>query len=170
MSPTSSPAAHGHAHLCIFSHFLLCPSVSSAEGLELTQTLCWGTGLKVQARKSQSIHFHSCFTWERGKCLYRNNSLEQLPWLCYVTGMAQHVPLASNIWANALRAFAKLIVRVAGNTNKHMHKYSHGQMGHETVLFLQFSSIIWASLFISLTCCHLLLALLLQVTRPPPRF
>lgn len=74
-------------------------------------------------------------------------------------------PLASNIWANALRTFAKLIVRLVGNTNKHMHKSSHGQMGHKTLLFLQFSSIIWASL-----TCHLLLALLLQVTRPSPWF
>lgn len=38
-------------------------------------------------------------------------------------------------------------------------------MGHKTVLFLQFSSVIWVSLFISLTRCHLLLALLLQVMR-----
>lgn len=38
-----------------------------------------------------------------------NNSLEQLPWL-YVTGMAQHIPLPSNIWASALRTFEKLTV------------------------------------------------------------
>lgn len=47
--------------------------------------------LKVQIWKSQPIHFHNSFTLERRKCLHKNNSLEQLPWL-YVTGMAQHSP------------------------------------------------------------------------------
>lgn len=39
-------------------------------------------------------------------------------------------------------------------------------MGHKTLLLLQHFFVIWASLFISLSCCHLLLALLLQTARP----
>lgn len=126
-------------------------------------------GLKVQAWRSQSIHFHNSFPLERGKYLHRNKpgiaaSLALRHW--HTTS-----PLASNIWANTLRTFAKLILRVVGNTNKHMHKYSHGQMGH-TRLFCSCNSLPSSGhLFISLTCCHLLLALLLlQVTRASPWF